>query len=50
MRSETLVEVIEKIRKGRVKLQKNKSKVSDMYYIIHPVLKHISLLRNNNEI
>ncbi len=50
MRSETLVEVIKKIRKGHVKLQKNKSKVSDMYYIIHPVLKHISLLRNNNEI
>jgi len=50
MRAITITKVIKKIKSGSIKLKKNDDEKSNMYYIIHPVLKHISILKNNNEI
>tara|TARA_B100002052_G_scaffold273201_1_gene275443 strand:- start:67 stop:759 length:693 start_codon:yes stop_codon:yes gene_type:complete len=50
MRAVTLIKVINKIKKGNITLKDNDEAKSNMYYIIHPVLKHISILKNNNEI
>ena len=51
MRSVTMVNILNDLNFSKeVKLYENKPKNSEMYYIIHPVLKHISILKNNNEI
>ncbi len=51
MRSVTMVNILNDLNFIKeVKLHENKSQNSEMYYIIHPVLKHISILKNNNEI
>ena len=50
MRSQTLIESLNKIQSNNLSLKKNTYTDTDMYYIIHPVLKHISIMRHNNEI
>ena len=50
MRAVTLTKVLKIIKKGNVTLKENDNAKSNMYYIIHPVLKNISILKNNNEI
>lgn len=49
MRSQTLIESLNMIRSNNFNF-KNNNIDTDMYYIIHPVLKHISIMRHNDEI
>ncbi len=50
MRSQTLIESLGMLQSNNFSLKENSYTDTDMYYIIHPVLKHISIMRHNNEI
>lgn len=50
MRAVTLTKVLKMIKEDNVSLKENDNAKSNMYYIIHPVLKNIAILKNNNEI
>jgi len=45
VRSLVLIQTIKSLLKGQVKIKNNEESMGDMFYVIHPVLKHISILK-----
>ena len=47
IRADVLINTIRKLKSNNYKVKQQKNNVGEDYFVIHPVLKHIAILRKN---